>query len=454
MPKSNPVGQHLIRYGIAADQKYLLGEFLDTYDQLVINASMVAHQPAALAMFITQRAKNKRYFIDPQTHAFQQEIGNLQSTSTNSFGEIKKSIRTLIERYGTPIDKQILTNKQSIFPEDFSEDKVRRGFCRRVINYQCEAISSHAQESDTAPYYEFLEEEGVSDFGLFAPSVVIAPYFYMDSLTLDDWLDVNIDCASDSVNIANKDGYALGIQIVISKDILFDKSQVKHLIKAYSKIKASAFLIWIDAFDEADVSEALLGSYINFIKGIKRSGVPVISLYGGYFSVLLMHQGLLDGVTHSLEYGEQRSVTPVGGGIPVAKYYLPCLHKRLQFRDALRAIRALDGAKNKKAFLTNICDCDQCRELITSNKVTNDFTENYGKTKLIKGRQYPTPETKDNSVRHYMWCKSREYIKPKNINKLIDQLDDTYKNDTLKRAVGLENFAHCKKWAKVLKGID
>ncbi len=452
MPKSNPAGQHLIRYGIAADQKYLLGEFLDTYDQLVINASMVAHQPAALAMFITQRSKNKHYFIDPQTHAFQQEIGNLQSTSTNSYGEIKKSIRTLIERYGSPIKKQILVNKQSIFPEDFSEDKTRRGFCRRVINYQCEAISSHAQESDAAPYYEFLEEEGVSDFGLFAPSVVIAPYFYMDSLTLDDWLDVNIDCASDSVGIVNKKGYTLCIQIVISKDVLFDKSQVKQLVKAYSKIKASAFLIWIDAFDEADVSESLLGSYINFIKGIKRSGVPVISLYGGYFSVLLMHQGLLDGVTHSLEYGEQRSVTPVGGGIPVAKYYLPCLHKRLQFRDALRAIRAL-GVVNKKAFFKNICGCAQCRKLITSGKAINDFTENYGRTKFIKGRQYPTPETKDNSVRHYMWCKSKEY-KPRSINKLVEQLRDTSKNDKLKRAVGLENFAHCEKWVKVLKGIE
>ncbi len=59
MQKFNQVSQHLIRYGIAADQKYLLGEFLDTYDQLVINAAMVAHQPSALAMLITQRAKNK-----------------------------------------------------------------------------------------------------------------------------------------------------------------------------------------------------------------------------------------------------------------------------------------------------------------------------------------------------------------------------------------------------------
>ena len=53
-----------------------------------------------------------------------------------------------------------------------------------------------------------------------------------------------------------------------------------------------------------------------------------------------------------------------------------------------------------------------------------------------------------------MWCKSKEYIKPKRINKLIDQLRDTSENDRLKRAVGLENFAHCEKWVEVLEGSD
>jgi len=453
MQKSNPFGKHLVRYGIAADQKYLLGEFLDAYDQLVINASMVAHQSAALAMFITQRAKNKPYFIDPQTHAFQHEVESLQSTSLNSEGEIKKSFKKLIEQYGNPIEEQIIENKQSIFPEDFLDNKLRRGFCRRVIRYQREAISDHAKESDAAPYYKFLKEEGISDFNSFTPSIVVAPYFYMESLTLENWLDVNIACANDSVKIADKNGYNLGIQIVIAKDILFDESQVEQLIDAYSKVQASVFLIWVDAFDECSVSEKLLEAYISFIKGLKNNKVPVISLYGGYFSVLLMHRNLLDGITHSLEYGEQRPVKPVGGGIPVAKFYLPCLHNRLQFRDAYRAVLALNGTKNKEAFIKNICGCAQCKKLFKSNDVLRDFTINYGKTKLIKGRQYPIPETKDNSVRHYMWCKSKEYRRTTSIKKLIEQLEETSKNKKLKRAVRLENFAHCEKWVNVLKGI-
>ena len=273
----------------------------------------------------------------------------------------------------------------------------------------------------------------------------------MSSNTLESWLKVNIVCANDSVEIAKEKGYTLGIQIVITKDVLFDPNQISKIIHAYSEIEASSFLIWIDAFNESDVSETLLDSYINFIKELKKSDVPVISLYGGYFSVLLMHNGLLDGVTHSLEYGEQRSVEPVGGGIPVAKYYLPCLHKRLRYRDAYRAIGALNGV-NKKTFIENVCNCEQCKKTIVSDKVQDNFLESYGKEKPINGRQYPLPETKDNCVRHYMWCKKKEYETTINIQNLIKQLEHTSKNKILKRAVGLENFAHCEKWVNVLKG--
>lgn len=35
-------GIHWVRYGTAGDQKFLIGDFQDTYDQLVINGNMVA----------------------------------------------------------------------------------------------------------------------------------------------------------------------------------------------------------------------------------------------------------------------------------------------------------------------------------------------------------------------------------------------------------------------------
>lgn len=89
------IGRHIIRYGIAADQKYLVGDFLSTYDQLVINASMIAHMPGALTSFIMERTRNKPFFIDPQTYAFQYEIYHLQ----NSKGKLKRSIKNLLKAY-------------------------------------------------------------------------------------------------------------------------------------------------------------------------------------------------------------------------------------------------------------------------------------------------------------------------------------------------------------------
>ncbi len=44
-------GSHLVRYGIAGDQKFLVGDLLNTYDELVINARMVAHMAGVLYTF-------------------------------------------------------------------------------------------------------------------------------------------------------------------------------------------------------------------------------------------------------------------------------------------------------------------------------------------------------------------------------------------------------------------
>lgn len=83
-------GQHWVRYGIAADQQYLLHDFHSTYDCLIINGNMFAHTPSALSQFITQKAK-KPYILDPQTHSLAFDIDYLLSTGKKSEGEIKRS---------------------------------------------------------------------------------------------------------------------------------------------------------------------------------------------------------------------------------------------------------------------------------------------------------------------------------------------------------------------------
>jgi hypothetical protein len=440
-------GPHLVRYGIAGDQKFLVGDLLDTYDELVINARMVAHMAAGLALFMTQRAHNKPHFIDPETHIFQHGFDYLLSTSEEGEARLKRSVNRLIEWYGNPI-AGVVKKRQRILPENFNDDPKRRDFCQRVIDFQLKVINERVQDSENVEYYEFLKEKGRADSSSFVPTLVVAPYFCMDGNTFDDWIDVNIKCAEDSQKIAAEYDMPLAIEIVFTQSVLADSTKRETLIQKYVAVRPKIFLIWVDAFSEHEVSEGLLKAFVEILEKLKASGSQVVNLYGSYFSVMLLHGGILDGVTHGLEYGEERPLVPVGGGIPTAKFYLPALHLRMRSDDAFYAVRALGGFKSVADFHKLVCDCPQCQKAI-SNAPEKDFG-GYLRTKRVNNRDIPYPETKENSVRHYMFAKQREYA-DRNIEKALGRLRDARRQ--LRKYVGAENTDHCEKWASVISEL-
>ncbi len=446
--KSALAGPHLVRYGIAGDQKYLVGDLLDTYDELVVNARMVAHMATGLALFLTHRAHNKPYFIDPETHIFQHDPDYLQSTSEQNESRLKRSVGYLIEWYGDPVER-VVKKEQSILPEDFGNDAERSEFCRRVIEFQLKAISERVQDTENAEYYEFLKEKGVVESSSFTPTLVVAPYFCMDGNTFEDWIDANIGCARDSRVIAKERGVPLAVEIVITQSVLFDRKLVESLVGEYKILKPDVFLVWVDAFSEQEVPGSLLSAFSDMLKGLKETGSEVVNLYGGYFSIMLLQHDILDGVTHGLEYGEERPLVPVGGGIPTAKFYLPALHLRLKHRDALRAVKALRGFESVESFHSNVCDCLQCKKTIACD-AEKEFG-NYLKTKRVNNRDIPYPETKDNSVRHYMLCKQKEF-KSGGSDAELNLLKHT--GSDLRRFVGPESTDHCAKWADVISSLS
>jgi len=439
-------GPHLVRYGFAGDQKFLVGDLLRTYDELVINARMVAYMAPGLALFLTQRAHNKPYFIDPETHIFQHDLEYLQTSSEESETRLKRSVDRLIEWYGDPIEQNVREAKHSILPDDFKDGQSRREFCRRVIDFQLNAIAKKVKDTENVEYYEFLKEKGVVESSSFTPTLVVAPYFCMDGNTFDNWIDVNIECVKDSKEIASKLGVPMATEIVITQSVLFDSEKVESLIDKYTALKPEVFLIWVDAFSEHEVSEGLLDAFVEMLKQLKASGSHVVNLYGSYFSVMLLHCGIVDGVTHGLEYGEEKPLVPVGGGIPTAKFYLPALHLRLRREDAIRAVRALGGFEDVAGFRKHVCNCWQCQKTI-ANDPTQDFG-GYLRTKRVNNRDIPYPDTKDNSVKHYMFCKQSEYG---NMKEVLEQL--TAAGKLLRRYVGAENADHCEKWASAIAGL-
>jgi hypothetical protein len=364
-------GLHLVRFGTAADQGYFLNDFAETYDQIVVNANMVAHMPAAMAGFLAVRAK-KPFFIDPQTIAFQHEVDHLLSTSKKSAGEIKRSWQRIIQRYGNPIAQAL--NPESprpILPDDFKDDKECRAFCSRVTNFQNDELSNEFKTGEDAAYVQFLaQEEGVKE--LVPPSLIVAPYFFLNASFFEEWLNVNLRCLEFTRVVLQKTGNKkpLAAQLVISQEVLLNADFRKRLVSAYrdSRAKPDVFLLWIDSFTEQELSIGELAAYVSLVEELASDGRAVVNLYGGFFSVAAARYGVLRdkliGVCHGLEYGESKPVVPISGGVPVAKYYLPAVHARLSARVAARAIRQLDGFKSAQSFRQRVCDCMVCRSVI------------------------------------------------------------------------------------------
>lgn len=459
-PNKGIAGEHWVLYGIAGDQKYLLEAFAETYDQLVVNANMVAHMPSAMSQFLSQQLK-KPFVIDPQTHAFQHEIEHLLSSSKKSTGELKRSWKRLVGRYGAPLDTVIDSEEpRSLLPDDFENDDLVAEFCKRVLLFQRDEITREIEEGEDAEYIHFLAEETGDQPGKVPPAMLIAPYFFIGGPLQDEWLEVNRRCVGASRKIVtdNAPGIPLAAQVVVSKELLSDSGLREKVAGDFLAGKPDVILLWIDAFSEQSASRAQLEHFIAFVEILSAQGTPVINLHGGFFSVAQARvgalQGKLCGVCHGIEYGESKQVVPVAGGIPVAKFYSNHLHYRLPSRVAINEVRALGGFESVAGYHTSVCNCIECQKTIQNDPLKDFFAyiESQSKSMFRSGRrvsmEFPTAAAADHCTRHYMWCKAREYKDAFTLAELKKQLAASH--SALIKHVGSEFAAHSRLWSEVL----
>ena len=329
---------HILRYGTVAEKNHLRKAF-SAYDYLSINGNTAAFVSNAIAGFIVEKFfsnKKKGYFIDPITYAFQGNIDLLFSKSKNpNKNNIKKSIKKLIEIYGLSLEK--IENRIPIVPKDFDLNINKKTFVERILSFQFNLVYDHINKHGLQKYLNYVAPEISKNLPQFRPKFLIAPYFYLDLQSPDwkKWLDLNVEFVKLAIEKTNQN-YKIPIfaQIVISKSLLCDNDSLEVVIKTYSQLNCDGFTIWIDDFNEQETSSDVLLKFVKLLRGLNNK--PVYNMYGGYFSILLTHKsvGLLSGVSHGLEYGESRMVYPVGGGIPVSKYYFFPIHQRLDFTKA------------------------------------------------------------------------------------------------------------------------
>ncbi len=436
---------HWMMFSTFAEQDFFAYPNPDTYQGVIINANMAAYAPAGMAAFLLEKtAAQTKYLLDPLTHAFQHDPGLI----SNSEGEPKKSIKSLADAYGSPLSE--IVGKRPLLPQDLVPAATLEAFVNRCVSYQLNHLSGYIKQSDAAKY---LDDGDLS----VAPYAVVAPYFYVTETTLDQWLPINIRAAELAV-AATPSGKTFAA-VVVSQGVIVDDEARAKLCEAFSAVELDGFLVWIDNLDEQNASGAELQGLKDFCGRLRSNGTrEVINIHGGYFSILAagaLGGHALSGVAHGPEFGEYRSVVPVGGGIPISRYYIPDLHMRIRYRDALAMFRSKEWLENSEDFHANVCDCDECLGTLSGDPANFSLFGD-GTVKSVKRRhgmvriEFPTSEAKKRCLRHYLQRKKREFIAASKAppQVLLDDLkagEDKYQD-----VAGLSGVAHLRLWRKIL----
>jgi len=384
-----------------AEQDYFTYPHANVYSGVVVNANMAAHAPSGLASFIVEKLHAEtKYVVDPITHAFQHDTRHVKAKASDPDSDVKSSIRTLADAYGAPISD--LVGKRPAMPEDF-DDAALEALTSQVLDFQRTHLRAYMERSDAAKYLDESDIKG--------PDALIAPYFYITEIEGDDWLEKNVDCLR-AASSALRDGERLFAEIVVEQGVLLDSDRMRRVVAGYEGVRdlISGCFVWVDSLDEETASILALTQVREFCAALRSFLPEVINLHGGYFSILIGSDPdtpSLTGVTHGPEFGEFRSVVPVGGGIPIARYYVPRLHSRVRYREAAALFNDAGWLDSPKQFVDNVCDCRECLETLGDDP--GRFTKfGEGEVKDVKRRhgmvriEYPTSATKLRCLRHYL----------------------------------------------------
>lgn len=431
------IPQHFMRFGIHSEKQFFLPpQFRESYDAVVLNGNLVAYSLKGVCSFISALLTGKPYFIDPITHAFGHHPQHISRQEETGKLTPKPAIKALAQQYGDPARAHV--GKRALAPDDFDESSAL-AFTQRVLDFQQNIIARGLHETEDAKY---LDVETRS------PCFLIAPYFYLGPNSVDIWIDLNLKF----IDIAVASGRQLPIfaEILVANDAFLDSELRESLLSKYTGCKATGIVLWIESFSEHSASLRALRGYRSFVEELAGAGKEIIVMYGGYFSIILHKYGV-SAVCHGPGYGEEREVTPVGGGMPRPKFYYPSMHMRLPYREVAFALSGsdIDGVDK---FYEHVCDCQMCREVL-GNDLARFTLYGEAKSGIRKDGiafEYATSEAKKIATAHYIYNKKREFefIHNNDIPKIIQDLTDSY--ITCKDLFGINEAAHLKVWQTCL----
>ncbi|MGI5818296.1 MAG: hypothetical protein ACOX9R_09370 [Armatimonadota bacterium] len=404
-----------LRLGSHSEKEY----FLKTghiFSGIIVNANLLAATPAATASLIVRMAgTGTRYWIDPYTYPFAQNIEWLKSYSKREKRRtIKRTFRTLAEEYGEPV-LSALAEERELTPEDFSDQSVAREFARRVLTYQLERPARELEQDDSADL--------VTD-AIPPPRLVAAPYFY-ESARTQLWRQTNLMLAREFCTVA--EGANPHCVICVGHEILDAPRRIGALCEDWLSVPCSGYVLWLSDLDETELSSGRAQQLRRVVECLSASGKrTVYNAHGGFLSGLLSHFGMT-GFSHGVGYGERRDVVPVlGGGVPWITYYFPPLHQKLHPAKIETMLPGL-GVTSASTFHDVICDCEICRGVIAGD--IDNFTE-FGEVarKPENERAFPTKACLKKCKYHYLLARRDElkYIDSMPLEAVLRHLQAAY----------------------------
>ena len=430
----------ILRYNTGTDKKAFV-ELEKQFDAVVFNATIVAYSGSSVADLVSMH--KRKYIIDPQTHIFQQDISAIMTTNgkEGDTRHIKKSIDKYLKQLPDNLAK-ILTEQQRPLTAPEIMNNVD-DLVAKVYKFQTEYVGRYIEGKDYNKYLEFANLK---------PSLgmVIAPYFMLKGSysndTISSWLCLDSECLRKTIEMEaeSKEHHPIAAQLVLDKTVLELPNFAGEVEKTYSLDGYEYIFIWIDDFDAFAASIGHMQAFADLVKKLNRIGKKPIMAYGGYESIILCNAESpvsLYGVAQSVGYGEYRPITPVGGGLPVNKYYFLPLHRRLRFDDAARILSNhgyfADGkspAKHAADYYSRICHCEQCHRTIKENIHNFDrYSDSspydvHTRNGIVK-RNKPTYEAEVSAALHFLYCKAHEWesVEKQKFAELVRELKGDYK---------------------------
>ncbi len=404
-----------LRFGMHRDVE-VLHSAKGLLDGMVIPAHILAYQANSTSVFVTSMHETP-YVVDPMTSIFQSP----KSAHLNDSGDLRASVQKLCDDYHSALGKLIVALPGSgILPSGAFKIKP---FCKGVRSFQLNKVGESSKTSGAMKYLKRYGKTKVTH-----PRCLLPPYFRFDKHG-DAWYQLSLACAKETASQAAEQV----APVICCAHSAITPTGIAAIASDYAEF--NRVFLWVDNYQQTAVTAPHIKSVRSLINALRKEGLAVESLYGGFLMILSHFDGL-DAISHGILYTQHKAIstTPGSGGAP-ERYYIPAFHE-------FRSLSQADLILRRHPEL--MCDCPICEETVAGKP--DNFIRFSDKPELLR--------------KHFLEVRRQEAdaIEASDLHDEIDNLRDTYSKydesirelpnpDAVVSGASMDGLAYLQHWA-------